>query len=245
MATITSANPPGRCPVVSSADKSIVTKSQSSDDIIRNRLLFKLGIYNPNFTNASIHHKIRLVTTRTINIKDSTQSSRQHQMMQLKSREKMIPDQDVVMSSSWFERESSYLIPLKLERDYMIPSTSPPSSLLGLWSLKQQHPSFTSPNELHAGAHHHQRPVYVHFNSLVTVIPIPSRSYNHRRDQLRSCTKTKSSSRPTNAYVCHIKSTKSEHDLQQLVVDINIKEAVPQPRGGISIMLEEAGMIKL
>jgi hypothetical protein len=33
--------------------------------------------------------------------------------------------------------------------------------------------------------------------------------------------------------------------MDQFVVDINIEEAVPQPQSGISIMLEEAGMIKL
>ena len=227
-------HPPGGHPAVSSYEQnSVVTKAQSCDDIIRNRLLFKLGIFNPNFTNASIHDKIRLATRTS---KDNTGSLRR------------VPED--VMSSSWFKNESSYLIPLKLGRDHiMIPSTSPPSSLLGLWSLQQkhQHSSFSSPNELHAddGAHH-QRPVYVHFNSSVTVIPIPSRSYDHiaHHDQLYfNSTETTESSTPTNTHVCHIKPTKSVRDLKHLVVDISTEEVVPPPRSGIAIMLEEAGMI--
>ena len=206
MVAITSANPPGRCPVVSSADKSIVTKSQSCDDIIRNRLLFKLGIYNPNFTN--VHHKIRLGTTRTINIKDNTGSSRQHhQLLQLESQVTKIPDpegDDEMSSSSWLDHESSYLIPLKLERDQITTLTPPPSSLLGLWNLQQQS---------------NQRPVYVHFNLSVKVIPIPSRSYDHRtrHDQLLFFKKKSSSSR------------RSHYD------------KVPM-RSGIGLLLEEAGM---
>lgn len=218
---------------MSSANKheSIVTKSQSCDDTIRNRLLFKLGIYNPNFTNASIHHKICLATRTS---KDNTGSL---------TRVTADPE-DVVMSSSWFEHESSYFIPLKLGRDLRL--TPPPSSLLGLWSIQQQqHSSFSSPNELLAEVAHHQRPVYVHFNSSVTVIPIPSRYYDHRtRDQLYfNSTETTESSTPTNTHVCHFKPTKSKHDLNHLVVDISTEEAVPQPRSGIAIILEEAGMI--
>jgi hypothetical protein len=231
-------HPPGHPAVSSYEQNSVATKAHSCDDNIRNRLLFKLGIYNPNFTKASIHHKIRLATRTS---KDNTGSLR-----------RVTDPEDVVMSSSsWFdEHESSYLIPLKLGRDHiMIPSTSPPSSLLGLWSLqqKQQHSSFSSPNELHADDDaHHQRPVYVHFNSSVTVIPIPSRSYDHiaHHDQLYSnSTKTTESSTPTNTHVCHIKPTKSERDLKHLVVDISTEEVVPPPRSGIAIMLEEAGMI--
>jgi hypothetical protein len=230
---------PPDLPAVSSYEQSSVdTKAQSGDDIIRNRLLFKLGIYTPNFTNASIHRKIRLATRTS---KDNTGSLRRV----------AVDPEDVMSSSSWFdEHEASYLIPLKLGRDHiMIPSTSPPSSLLGLWSLQQkhQHSSFSSPNELHAddGAHH-QRPVYVHFNSSVTVIPIPSRSYDHnaQHDQLYSnSTETTESSTPTNTHVCHIKPTKSVRDLKHLVVDISTEEVVPPPRSGIAIMLEEAGMI--
>lgn len=191
--------------------------------------------------NASIHHKICLAS-RTI--KDNTCSFRQDQQLQLESQENKVPDpEDVVMISSWLEHESSYLIPLKLESDHiMIPSTSPPSSLLGLWSIQQQQ-NFSSHHELHAVAYHHPRPVYVHFNSSVTVIPIPSRSYDHRtRDQLCSnCTKTTESFTPTNTHVCHIKCTKS--DLNHLVVNISTDEVVPQPRSGISKLRKEAGMI--
>jgi hypothetical protein len=229
MAIIIIATPPGGHPAASSAadeHESIVIKSQSCDDVIRNRLLFKLGIYNPNFTNASIQHKIRLAT-----IKDNTCSStsRRHQQLQLESQEDKIPDpEDVVMSSSsWFdEHESSYLVPLKLGRDFRS-TPPPPSSLLGLWSIQQQqqqqqqHSSFSSPNELHADDDdHHQRPVYVHFNSSVTVIPIPSRSYDHiaHHDQLYSCTKKKSSCR------------RSHYD------------KAPAMRSGIGLLLEEAGM---
>jgi hypothetical protein len=230
MASVIITHPPDLPAVSSYEQNSVVTKAQSCDDIIRNRLLFKLGIFNPNFTNASIHDKIRLATRTS---KDNTGSLRR------------VPED--VMSSSWFKNESSYLIPLKLGRDHiMIPSTSPPSSMLGLWSLqqKQQHSSFSSPNKLHADdAAHHQRPVYVHFNSSVTVIPIPSRSYDHnaQHDQLYS--KTTESSTPTNTHVCHIKPTKSERDLKHLDVDISTEEVVPPPRSGIAIMLEEAGMI--
>lgn len=35
-----------------------ITAKRSSADDIRSRLLFKLGIYDPNFTNASIHDRI-------------------------------------------------------------------------------------------------------------------------------------------------------------------------------------------
>ena len=246
MAIIIIASPPGSHPAASSADEheSIAIKSQSCDDVIRNRLLFKLGIYNPNITNASIQHKIRLAT-----IKDNTCSStsRRHQLLQLESQEdtKMPDPEDVVMSD---EHESSYLIPLKLGRD-LRSTPPPPSSLLGLWSLQQQqqHSSFSSPNELHADDDaHHQRPVYVHFNSSVTVIPIPSRSYDHiaHHDQLYfNSTETTESSTPTNTHVCHIKPTKSERDLKHLDVDISTEEVVPPPRSGIAIMLEEAGMI--
>jgi hypothetical protein len=242
------ANHPGRRPVVSSADegvnrsivtkarthpqeghpeissdkqKSVLTKAQSCDDIIRNRLLFKLGIYNPNFTN--VHHKIRLGTTRTINIKDNTGSSRQHhQLLQLESQGTKIPDpegDDEMSSSSWLDHESSYLIPLKLERDQITTLTPPPSSLLGLWNLQQQLNGDSHTNPLSSSSN--QRPVYVHFNLSVKVIPIPSRSYDHRtrHDQLLfSCTKKKSSS-----------SRRSHYD------------KVPM-RSGIGLLLEEAGM---
>jgi hypothetical protein len=221
MAIIIIASPPGSHPAASSADEheSIAIKSQSCDDVIRNRLLFKLGIYNPNITNASIQHKIRLATS-----KDNTCSStsRRHQLLQLESQEDTkIPDpEDVVMSD---ELESSYLIPLKLGRD-LRPTPPPPSSLLGLWSLhQQQHSSFSSPNELHAddGAHH-QRPVYVHFNSSVTVIPIPSRSYDHiaHHDQLYSC------------------NTKKKPSCRRSLYD----KAPAMRRSGIGLLLEEAGM---
>jgi hypothetical protein len=219
MAVIIIATPPCGHPAASSADEheSIVIKSQSCDDVIRNRLLFKLGIYNPNITNASIQHKIRLAT-----IKDNTCSTRRHQQLQLESQEdtKMPDPEDVVMSD---EHESSYLIPLKLGRD-LRSTPPPPSSLLGLWSLQQQqqHSSFSSPNELHADDDaHHQRPVCVHFNSSVTVIPIPSRSYDHiaHHDQLYSCPKKKSSCR------------RSLYD-----------KAPAMRRSGIGLLLEEAGM---
>ena len=207
---------PPDLPAVSSYEQSSVdTKAQSGDDIIRNRLLFKLGIYTPNFTNASIHRKIRLATRTS---KDNTGSLRRV----------AVDPEDVMSSSSWFdEHEASYLIQLKLGRDHiMIPSTSPPSSLLGLWSLQQkhQHSSFSSPNELHAdddGAHH-QRPVYVHFNSSVTVIPIPSRSYDHiaHHDQLYS------------------NSTKKKSSCRGSLYD----KAPAMRRSGIGLLLEEAGM---
>jgi len=244
--TMAIANHPGRRPVVSSADegvnrsivtkarthpqeghpaissdkqKSVLTKAQSCDDIIRNRLLFKLGIYNPNFTNA--HHKIRLGTTRTINIKDNTGSYRQHhQLLQLESQETKIPDpegDDEMSSSSWLDHESSYLIPLKLEHDQITTLTPPPSSLLGLWNLQQQFIGDSHTNPLSSSSN--QRPIYVHFNLSVKVIPIPSRSYDHRtrHDQLLLSKKKSSSSR------------RSHYD------------KVPM-RSGIGLLLEEAGM---
>ena len=43
----------------SSDVSSFAARSTSSADMIRGRFLFKLGIYDPNFTDASIYHKIQ------------------------------------------------------------------------------------------------------------------------------------------------------------------------------------------
>jgi hypothetical protein len=43
----------------SSDASSFAARSTSSADMIRGRFLFTLGIYDPNFTDASIYHKIQ------------------------------------------------------------------------------------------------------------------------------------------------------------------------------------------
>ena len=63
---------PDRRSLVSSGVPSVATRSPSSADMIRSRLLFKLGIYDPNFTNASIRQKIQRETCFARTIKDAT-----------------------------------------------------------------------------------------------------------------------------------------------------------------------------
>jgi len=63
---------PDRRSLVSSGVPSVATRSPSSADMIRSRLLFKLGIYDPNFTNASIRQKIQRETCFARTIKDTT-----------------------------------------------------------------------------------------------------------------------------------------------------------------------------
>ena len=64
-------NVPNRRSSLSSNVSLIATRSTSSADIIRGRFLFKLGIYDPNFTNASIYHKIQRESCFARPIKDT------------------------------------------------------------------------------------------------------------------------------------------------------------------------------
>ena len=64
-------NVPNRRSSLSSNVSLIATRSTSSADIIRGRFLFKLGIYDPNFTNASIYHKIQRESCLARPIKDT------------------------------------------------------------------------------------------------------------------------------------------------------------------------------
>ena len=58
-------------PSVSSDVSSFAIRSKTSADIIRGRFLFKLGIYDPNFINASIYHKIQRGSCFARPIKDT------------------------------------------------------------------------------------------------------------------------------------------------------------------------------
>jgi len=64
-------NVPNPRPSVSSDVSSFAIRSTSSADMIRGRFLFKLGIYDPNFTNASIYHKIQRESCFARPVKDT------------------------------------------------------------------------------------------------------------------------------------------------------------------------------
>ncbi|KAL9179292.1 hypothetical protein ACHAXT_008582 [Thalassiosira profunda] len=120
-------------------------------DAIRSRFLFRLGIYEPNFTNASIHDKIR-------------DASRKRQARP-----------DLPQESQGLP--APYLEPLKLDRDspggdipgYLV---SNPPSLVSLSDV-------SSASETDVQAPKPRRPRRVSLDPSVKVVPIPShRSYS-------------------------------------------------------------------
>lgn len=92
---------------------------RSSADVIRSRLLFKLGIYDPNFTNASTHHKIRCETFAGDN--KEIHQEQQPSLRRLSassssssSQEEPSQDQDKNMHGL---AAGTYLVPLKFAQD--------------------------------------------------------------------------------------------------------------------------------
>ena len=114
--------------------------------MIRSRLLFKLGIYDSNFTNASMHHKHHKV--------QHCNSKKEEQPQQQQSQQPLSP----VQSSSQEESQDTvrgsdititYLVPLKIDQDPQEEQASSPhlildrpssSSLLASSSLNLQPP---------------------------------------------------------------------------------------------------------
>jgi len=196
-------NVPNRRSPVSSGVPSVATRSSSSADMIRGRLLFKLGIYDPNFTNASIYQKIQREACFARTIKDTTTRT-QNELSRPKqplppmcsvSREES-KDQDKRCSS----HEARYLVPLVSEQEsthadikyrlHLMPmsdksllssSSSLPGEIDG--GCISDPPSQVS--RIHGIAPNRQsgpkRPVNIRFDPLVTVRPIPShRSFDRR-----------------------------------------------------------------
>ena len=194
---------PNRHSLVSSNVPSVATRSSLSADMIRSRLLFKLGIYDPNFINASIYHKIQREScfARTIKV---TTARTQNELPRPKqplpplwgvSREES-KDQDKRSSS----HEARYLIPLAYEQEsthadikhrlHFMPmrdksSLSSSSSLPGEIDGGYISDPPSQVGRVHGIAPKWQsgpkRPVYIRFDPLVTVVPIPShRSYDRR-----------------------------------------------------------------
>jgi len=147
--------------------------------MIRSRLLFKLGIYDSNFTNASMHHKHHKV--------QHCNSKKEEQPQQQQSQQPLSP----VQSSSQEESQDTvrgsdititYLVPLKIDQDpqeeqasspYLI-SDRPSSSSLSASSSEPSTAAKEPSSRLQK-----RRSRLIQFDPSATVIPVPShRSYS-------------------------------------------------------------------
>ncbi|KAL3821992.1 hypothetical protein ACHAXA_002978 [Cyclostephanos tholiformis] len=159
--------------------------SSSSADIIRNRLLFKLGIYDPAFTSASIRHKIQRDIRSAMNNK-FLPGPKQQPCLPLRGEGQELP-QDRQMRSILYD-EAHHPVSLTISGDYHhlphLLSTSDLSSLSSYSSLTGES-AFDPPRRNQGiaskGMTNKRRPVCIRFDPSVTIIPIPShRSYDHR-----------------------------------------------------------------
>ncbi|KAL3821994.1 hypothetical protein ACHAXA_002980 [Cyclostephanos tholiformis] len=167
--------------------------SSSSADTIRNRLLFKLGIYDPAFTSASIRHKIQREIRSAMNNK-FLPDPKQQPSLSLPGEGQELPQDRQMRSILYDEAHNPDLltnsddVSLTNSDDYhYLPhllSTSDLSSLPSYSSLTGEIAS-DPPRRIQGiaskGKTNKKRPICVRFDPSVTVIPIPSyRSYDHR-----------------------------------------------------------------
>mmetsp|Transcript_2095 Transcript_2095/g.3714 ORF Transcript_2095/g.3714 Transcript_2095/m.3714 type:complete len:254 (-) Transcript_2095:101-862(-) len=185
MAIIAPARPSSPSPVGGGATEDAIMKSDA--DLIRSRLLYKLGIYDSNFTNASIYHKIRCERA----LRNRRSSTRPGSLIEADSKKKSQRQQQKQNrqhpSSSQEESQDTdsglapYFEPLKFREDLQSSDgNSPhhiPSNPSSSFSEEDGPPSEppASMNESKS----RQRSVFI--DPSVAVISIPShRSYSPR-----------------------------------------------------------------
>jgi hypothetical protein len=167
---------------------SVTHKSSSSADVIRNRLLFRLGIYDPAFTSASIHHKIQREILPVMTNEDLTSTPAKMQPWPLlRGADREQPQTRQARSSP--HTEGRQPVPSTKSDDDMhlqhVLSMSDLSTFSSFTSLTDENgsdpPCDRNQDIASSGTTNERRLVRVRFDSSVTVIPIPShRSYDHR-----------------------------------------------------------------
>ena len=182
---------PSRSPTFSRVGTSVSSR-RSSADAIRSRLLFKLGIYDPNFTNASIDYKIRCESFATSSSASSGASTRSKDTADTSAAMEVIPQQQprrisVRTSTSSLssqeedepqddgnghESSAPYFIPLKFDEDPQV-GNGPHLISSNTSSSSVSNDGFNSEPPMSIGKSSRAR-AFIQFDPTVTVIPVPS-----------------------------------------------------------------------
>lgn len=156
------------------------TTIKTDADMIRSRLLYKLGIYDSNFTNASIYHKMRC--------ERSKKKSQQQRQQKKQTRRPLSSSQEE--SQDTRSGSTQYFVPLKLREDLQEGDHTRPhhisSNLSSSLSFSEDDGSHSELPASMNESKSRQPSVVVQFDPSVAILPIPShRSYSQRmRDQL-------------------------------------------------------------
>ena len=170
--------PPSSPSPVGGATEDTIMKSDA--DFIRSRLLYKLGIYDSNFTNASIYHKIRCERA----LRNRRSSTRPGSLIEADSKKKSQRQQQKPQDMS--RGSVSYFEPLKFREDSQSSDSNSPHHIPSNASspLSSSEEDGCSPSEPPASINEskpRQRSAFIQFNPSVAVISIPShRSHSPR-----------------------------------------------------------------
>ena len=168
MAIITPA-PPSLPSSVGGTIEDTIMKS----DAIRSRLLYKLGMYDPNLTNASIYHTIRCDSSK----KKSQQQPRQQEQTRLPPSSSQEESQDTN------SRLSPYFVPLNFQEDSQGSDSNSPHRIPSNASSSL---SSSEPPSNMDESKSRQRSAFVQFDPSVAVISIPSHRSHSPRMHARS-----------------------------------------------------------